>query len=315
MELDNIFDIFSKRNKKVEPYIYAVPRTLKNKIFMFCVDLLNNKFTEINYGDYTSEFWSEIHQALCYIHGRIQLVDANKYLLPETDTTAFLLQCKNEEFLDFIELIFKVKCLFHLVSDENILVTNLNKLLVSENVGYELTEIIKQKVTEPINYYPFHGQTGEIIRTISYPKIIKKENEVVHSEVIKPALQLLNDPKYITANQEYLEALEDYRKSDYGDCLTKACSAFESVMKIICSNKGWHYQQTDTATALISILKDKLKIEPYFEQTFIIIATLRNKLSKSHGAGVQSKVVSQNVARYSLNLTASAIIFLVNEAK
>ena len=107
MELDKIFDVFSKRNKKTEPYIYAVPKTLKNKIFIFCADLLNNKFTEINYGNYSSEFWSEIHQALCYLHGRVQLVDVSDHLPPDTDTTAFLLQCKDEEFLDFIEYILK----------------------------------------------------------------------------------------------------------------------------------------------------------------------------------------------------------------
>ncbi|MFC1905040.1 abortive infection family protein [Chloroflexota bacterium] len=47
----------------------------------------------------------------------------------------------------------------------------------------------------------------------------------------------------------------------------------------------------------------------------MIVATLRNRLSSSHGAGTKPKAVTENFARYSLNVTASAIIFLVNEAR
>jgi hypothetical protein len=138
---------------------------------------------------------------------------------------------------------------------------------------------------------------------------------VIHAEVITPALQVIADPKFKTANQEYLGALEDYRKADYGDCLTKSCSAFESIMKIICDKKGWAYTQNDTAGTLVPIMIKNLKIDPFFESTLMIIATLRNKLSTSHGAGTKPKAVSQNLARYSLNMTASAIVFLINEAR
>ncbi|MBI2852273.1 MAG: abortive infection family protein [Chloroflexi bacterium] len=58
-----------------------------------------------------------------------------------------------------------------------------------------------------------------------------------------------------------------------------------------------------------------LKIDPFFESTLMIIATLRNRLSTSHGAGTKPKVVSQNLARYSLNTTASAIIFLIEKSR
>ena len=115
--------------------------------------------------------------------------------------------------------------------------------------------------------------------------------------------------------QEYLEALEDYRKGDYGDCLTKCGSAFESIMKIICDSKKWQYKQTDTASALLSTIINKSGLESYLEQPLIIIATLRNRLSKSHGAGVAPKEVTQNYAKYALNSTAAAIVFLVNETK
>jgi len=314
MEFDKIFDVLSRRNRKASRYIYCVPETLRNKVLLLSKKLSINELVEYNTGSYTLEFWDEIHEALLFLHGRTHLINNERDLSSGEDTIAFLLLCKDEEFLDFIELVFKAKYLFHLVSDENILVSKFNELFISENVGYELTNIVKQEVFKENLGFPLHG-SGYVTQVISYPKIIKKDDELIHSEVLKPVLNLLSDPRYKTANVEFLDALEDYRKGDYGDCLTKSCSAFESVMKIICNNKGWKYKQTDSAGDLIKIMMDKLKIESYFESLFMIIATLRNRLSKSHGAGVQIKTASPNLARYSLNSTASAIIFLVNEVK
>nr|WP_246311469.1 abortive infection family protein [Halomonas zhaodongensis] len=45
----------------------------------------------------------------------------------------------------------------------------------------------------------------------------------------------------------------------------------------------------------------------------MLIATLRNRLSSSHGAGAQAKVVPEHVATYAVNATASAILFLYSE--
>lgn len=315
MKFSSIFDVFSRRNKQAEPFVYKAPTTLRKKVLLFCRDVFSNSRTGWGGQDYTGEFWDEIHQTLLYRHGRFQLVENGNPQSRAEDAINFLLNCKDEEFLDFVEYIFRVRCLFHISTDENTLVAELNELFVSENVGYELTEMVKETVVEPVDEYPFFGREHTVIKTISYPQVIRKDSQVVHSMAIKPALQLLSEPKYKAANQEYLEALDDYKKGDYGDCLTKCCSAFESVMKIICNDKGWTYKQTDTASTLIGIIIKNSGLDSYFEQPLTIIATLRNRLSKSHGAGVQPKIVSQNLAHYALNSTASAIILLVNETK
>jgi hypothetical protein len=312
MKFSQIFDVFSRRNKEVEPFVRNAPITLRNKILLYCQDLFSNS----NWGhrDYTGEFWNEVHQMLLYRHGKMQLSDGYPQSREE-DAKIFLMTCKDDEFFDFIEYIFKVNCLFHVSPGENNIVADINELFASENIGFELTEIVKQEVIEPANEYPFSGSEQKIIKTIAYPQVIRKDDQVIHATTIMPALNLLSEPKYRTANQEYLEALEDYRKGDYGDCLTKCGSSFESVMKIICDNKKWKYRQTDTASTLLNIIINNSGIEPYFEQPLIIIATLRNRLSKSHGAGVTPKEATQNHARYALNSTAAAIMFLVNETK
>lgn len=314
MKFSQIFDVFSRRNKEVEPFVRNAPTTLRNKILLYCRDVFSNSRNNWSGGDYTGEFWNEIHQMLLYRHGKFQLSNAHLQSRTE-DSINFLLTCKDDDFFDFIEYIFRVNCLFHVSTKENVLVAEINELFASENVGYELTEIVKEEIIEPVNEYPFFGTEHKVIKTIAYPKVIRKDDQVIHSTTIMPALSLLSEPKYKAANQEYLEAIEDYRKGDYGDCLTKCGSAFESVMKIICNNKKWSYKQTDTASTLISTIINKGGIESYFEQPFIIIATLRNRLSKSHGAGVTPKQVNQNYARYALNATAASIVFLVNETK
>lgn len=314
MKFSHIFDVFSRRNKEVEPFVRNAPITLRNKILLYCRDLFGNSRSNWRHGDYTSEFWDEIHQMLLYRHGKLQLSDGYPQSKAE-DTIRFLIDCRYDEFFDFIEYIFKVQCLFRVSTEENKIVAEINELFTSENVGYELTEIVKEEVIEPVNEHPFFGSEQKVVKTVSYPKIIRKDDQVIHTITIMPALNLLSEPKYKTANQEYLEALEDYRKGDYGDCLTKCGSAFESVMKIICDSKGWQYKQTDTASTLLTTIINKSGLESFFEQPLIIIATLRNRLSKSHGAGVAPKEVTQNYARYALNATAAAIVFLVNETK
>jgi len=310
MKFSQIFDVFSRRNKPVGLFIYRVPVTLRNKILLFCGEVFSNRRNESGFGDHTGEFWDEVHQMLLYRHGRFKLMEHGPPSSRTEDAIGFLLGCGDEEFLDFIEYMFRVRCLFHVTFNENALVAEINEIFVSENGGYELTEMVHEKSLEFMM-----GREREMIKTLAYPKIIRKDDEVVHATVIKPALQLLADPKFKTANQEYLEALEDYKRGDYGDCLTKCCSSFESAMKILCDKKGWPYKQTDTASTLISTIMKKAGLESYFEQPLMVIATLRNRLSKSHGAGTQPKTVSPNLARFALNSTASAIVFLIDEVK
>jgi len=203
--------------------------------------------------------------------------------------------------------------MFHVTIEENAIASQINTLFMASNTGYELTNMVKEKVVDPVNDYPFHGREVEVIKTISYPQVIRKDSEVIHNMVVKPALNLISHPQYKTANIEYLEALEHFRRTEYGDCLTKSCSALESVMKIICHRKKWPYNQSDTVSTLVNTVVKNSGLDSSFTQPLVVIASIRNKYSKSHGAGVRPRKVSKNIAKYVLNLTASAIIFMINE--
>jgi hypothetical protein len=112
-----------------------------------------------------------------------------------------------------------------------------------------------------------------------------------------------------------LQHLEDYRKGDIQDCLTKCGSSFESVLKVICDRKRWAYKQTDPAKKLLDIVLPNTGLDSYFEPLLIIIATLRNKLSSAHGTGTAVKQPARHLAQYAPNATASAILLIAHETE
>jgi hypothetical protein len=248
MKFEAIFDVFSRRSEETDIFVYEVSETLRYKIVFYCHDVVSGRLGSPIVGRGSAErFWSEIHRD------------------GADDVEAFLLTCRDEEFLDFVEYIFRVESLVPFFPDVNEFVHGINELFASENVGYELTEMVTERVVETADEYPFFGREVEKIKVVSRPQIIRKENQVAQAQIVKPVLKLLSGKRFKAANKEYLEALEDYRKGDYGDCLTKCGSAFESVMKIICDDKGWSYQQTDTASTLIGTMISNTNLDPFFE--------------------------------------------------
>jgi hypothetical protein len=309
-KLELIFDVFSRRGKPAQPFAYSIPATFRNKMILLCRDTFSNEYNPYSDGNYTRTFWNEIHRMLQLRLGRFQLTESGPYPGSETDAMAFVAGCGDEEFLDFVEYMFRVDCLFHVVQDNNELVAQVNKLFALDGLGYELTDFITEERMEDTRF----GKRPVIV-TVAWPQVIKKDDQAIHETAIKPVLQFLGDPAFKSANLEYLDALKDYREGEWGDSLTKCCSSFESVMKIICEKKKWKYAQEDTANKLVETIVSKAGLARHFFPHLISIATLRNKYSKSHGAGVQPEKATPGIALFGLNLTASAILFLSQEIK
>lgn len=135
---------------------------------------------------------------------------------------------------------------------------------------------------------------------------------------MKPTLAVLRGDGFKGANEEFLQAHEHYRHGRHKECLVDALKAFESTMKAICKMQGWPNQPNDTAKALIGTCLSNGLIPPYLESQIGSlrsllesgIPTVRNKLG-GHGQGADPTVVPEYLARYSLNLTATSILFLV----
>jgi hypothetical protein len=186
------------------------------------------------------------------------------------------------------------------------LVEDINEFFLQDELPYFLTDFVWTEHAD--------GQR-QMISLTARPVVIRKDSEILHNSAIQPTLNLLREAEFIAANKEFVEALEDFRRADYGDCLIKCGSCFESVLKVICTRKKWPYKPTDTVSPLLKIVIDGSGIEQFFEQPLILVSTLRNKLSKAHGAGVSLRTVSKAKAEYAINATASAILLLVAESQ
>lgn len=295
-----IFKVFSRRESPLNNQLpKPLTKEFRNRVVMLLREQMNYSF---------EDFLSDLHAPVAYLIGTPRLCPAVSITTDAKDLLNFLFSCKDENFLDVIELIFRSN-VTGISWPDNPLIPAINQFFQVDDLPYHLTGYTTEDYEE-ITPYGLR-QTGS--RLAEYPRIIRKENEVLHNEAIEPALHLLSATAFKLANAEFLKALEDHRKGDFNDCLTKCGSAFESTMKIICEKNSISFKQTDTASALLKAIISNSKLDTFWEPPLMLIATLRNRLSSSHGAGSQAKIVPKHIATYAINATASAIVLLTSE--
>lgn len=155
-------------------------------------------------------------------------------------------------------------------------------------------------------------------------RIMRVDSELIHNEAVKPALVVLRQRGYENAENEFLSAHEHYRAGNYSEALIECCKAFESVMKIICTKRGWTFDPTKaTAKPLIDVCLSNGLIPPYWQNHFTGlrqmlengIPTPRNKQA-GHGAGAAAaNDPSAELTSYVLHMTAATILFLTEAEK
>lgn len=297
-----LFDVFSRRpiSQNIRPE--EVTPEFRNRVMLLCRDTFSKDFS----GSYLKEFFEQIHVRLQYLHGSPVLCPQEAPTDATQDLLYFLQVCSSDHFLDFLEYLFQVDVFWRFDGQAKELVESINSFFLIDDLPYHLTDYVQVREAKD------HGTT---IRVSAYPKVVLKEYQLVHQNITAPALDLLTDPAYASANREFLEALEDYRKGDIGDCLTKCGSALESTLKVICDQKNWSYSQTDSVSRLLKKVIAQPDLPGFLEQPLMLVATIRNRLSKSHGAGVEDKEVTPQLARYALNITASSMLLLVEEVR
>lgn len=291
-----IIDLFSKRQEKFKNqsgvnYCYdQLPFQFRQQIWDIIVDTFPESLHEI---------CLSVNKMLCHEYGRNQLCNIGGVY---TRIEVFIVQNYNvNEVLDTIELFF-------------------NDHLFKDIEGYEkdapkLKEAIKE-LNERFNEHNIGYQ-------FQANQIIRQDSMYMHKEVVEPTLALINNIMFAGACDEYLKAQKNYRTGSYKDCLSECLKAFESTMKIIFEKKGWNYdKEKDTVSKLINICFEKKLIPEYMQQHYISLRSLlehgvprtRNRNS-GHGQGSVIKVVSDSLARYTLNLTGSNIIFLIEQSE
>jgi hypothetical protein len=153
-------------------------------------------------------------------------------------------------------------------------------------------------------------------------QIIQISSQFAHAEVVVPALRLLSDPKYATADTEFRQAHQEFRAGEYEDCIHDCCNALESVLKVILAKKGWTFSQNDPANKLIAVAFANNLLPTYMQTEFAGLRTIlesgtptvRNK-NGGHGAGSNPRNVPSYIAAFQLHQTAAAILLLIEAAK
>jgi hypothetical protein len=211
-----------------------------------------------------------------------------------------LLRGSTLETLDLIELSFGI-------------IMGLNQLYAYNNhpPGNQQPEEAVQELNDRFREHGVGYQfvAGEIMRV---------DSQYVHSEVVKPAISLLNTAGFTGASDEFLKAHEHYRKGRMGEAMWEALKAFESTLKAICDENGWSYPGNATAKTLIKAVLDNELVPTYMQTHFAGLRstleaglpTVRNKNS-GHGQGRSIKQVPDYLAGYALHLAATNIVFLV----
>jgi len=253
-------------------------------------------------------FWEQVHKGLQIIHTKGNFSD--KYAQThEEDLLPFLYQGRTQPFLDFLEVSFKVESTWEVLHDGNEVIAVINEYFRLEGAPFQMTtRVVKPEGNHeglpPILFTP---------DTLAFPRVVRMDNEVTFDRAIAPALELLADPRYSSANEEFRNALDRFRAKEYRESVTYCTSTCESVMKILCEENGWPYDEKDTISKLGEIVIDHSSLAKSFKQQISHIGTIRNDGGMAHGAGNQRKEVPFRVADYCLAATAAVVVLLARE--
>ncbi len=320
VKMMTIYDTFSKRNKTPEelnkPLIYdELPAGLREQIIYIFNELMNKIIISrddiLPLGRYIiSSIRQELGLRILYPVST-EFFQGDKINWPDEFQAFFRSYKDTINLLDAIDVTFQSLDTY-IKSKGGI--NNASGEIILENfieASNKATEALNQRFRE-------HRVGYQFIRN----QIVRVDSQYLHAKTIAPVIKLLNDPIYENAEKEFLQALEHQRQCNYADSITWCCKSFESVMKIICDKRQWQYNQNDTAKTLIEICFENKLIPDYLQNKFnslknlleSSISTVRNKAG-AHGKGTNNVIIPEYLASYTINMTATTLIFLIEAEK
>jgi len=329
-----IFELYSKRKRKRERagqpvYQYdEIPEKFRNQVWHIWKNTIGTNLDEYERG-LTRTVWYAIHETMSQ---ELRLLALGTEGNPRDNCFQFLFEGDTEQVLDIIEVSFHfIERYFggykgrpkdmeadtgpsrpaspdaQVVRGMGITEEDMRRPLSPDRAIEELN----QRFLE--NDLGYQYENGVILRI---------DSEYIHSEIVRPALQLLSEPEFKPAQDEFLKGHEDYRHGRYEDAINEALKAFESTMKIICENRGWKVvskkPKKPTASGLIQTCLAHHLIPADLKRHFTSLQSgllaVRNAYS-AHGDGVETVEVPDYLAQYALHLAASNIVLLIKAYK
>lgn len=301
-----IIELYSHRNKPTYPDVYKYD-SVSNKLriqfvnlVLGATDLPSYHFFHEFYAEFRSYPYPWLFETLTHEYGVTNL--GHYGVGNEQWFNWYASNSKIEHFLDLVDLTLRVmdKCLraYKSTDPQNRMIRDHSQKI--DNTIQEINERMKR------DGFGYEFTDGQLIRV---------DNQYVHAEVVKPALLILQD--FDGAREEFLSAHEHYKHGAYEECIADCNKSFESLMKGICHERGWEYDNTAQAKKLIKTCLDNELIPSYLQEQFAQylnllssgIPTIRNK-EAGHGQGNEVKDPAQSLTSYALHLTASNLVFL-----
>lgn len=307
-----ILDVYSKRlniDNNTEIFIYdEVPQKIRMQVYYIVEDMSYSK--QIN-SRHRVSIWNDIRRIMISEYGLESLAGYNEWS-SDTDCLEFIKKTNILGLLDFIEV--ALFCINEYNKnnngwiDLNSGIKDLNHRFLENNLGYEIVDY----------------------------RIIRVDRKFTHKEIIKPAINLLNEEEFKTVNDEFIAAHIFYKDAFskenpneyFKNAIVNCNKAFESIMKIICENnieKLPNYNDRHTANELINDLIACGIIPTYLGNTLhgmknifkgmktaleSGLPVIRNK--SGHGLGNSEETISEEYVTYAMNLAATNIVLLVN---
>ena len=281
-------------------YRYDLPRPLRAQIIHIWEDAIGRHSGPNN----NAPGWSRLERAIAREHGLFSLAQARTAY--DRCKGYFLKSEPLEKTLDVIDISFQFiegeserpgsigSVTFGITASPESAIEDLNVRFQRAGVGYRFEEGI----------------------------IFRIDSELVHSEVVKPALRYLSEPQFEGPRDEFLRAHAHYRAGEMKDAIVDANNAFESTLRTVCDQRDWPYPPGARASDLLKIVRGNGLWPDYLDKSFEqLAATLQSGLPEvrnkeaAHGQGAAPRETPDHVAGYALHLAAANILFIVKAHK
>ena len=305
---------------EVDIYRYDyLPKPLRVQVFLLMQDFHNWRLG-------TNDINGYIVDVLCREYGALNLEELDIYSVDENEQSTNTLalweltdlgyRTPHEELRSFFLCRKKIK------HDLNAI-----KLAFDFMREYAHTQRIpdiasSRKITLAIEELNTRFKQHGVGYEFSNNNFLRIDSQFVHGKIVKPALNLLTDPDYSRAQEEFMAAHSYHLDGDAMGALNECNKSLESVLKIICAKRKWQPDPSGGFGKLLEKVTEKGFIPKHWNTLFPALNNLlagvskaRNELS-GHGRGSQEAVsIPPHVAAYAMHMTAAAILFLVEAEK
>jgi hypothetical protein len=313
----NNMELYSRRKRAAETtrssYRYDLPVEFRNQVIFLWAQAAGYRETPIPRRPVApydlegmgilqaNQFFNRVLNAFCEAHCLLSLPESNQFDGPCIALRVYFQECSDDDALDIIELTFRE--IFTAQEDPNF-------------GGYVQPTL---KASEAVKKLNRRFQEHAIGFRLEQGMIIPIDSELLHTEAVEPAMQLMHIQGYKGALGEFLLAHKYFRQGPdhYDDCLTNCLKALESALKQIIELRKWDMPGDAKFDNLFAEVKKKGLFPPFLgshlgelKKFLQAVAVIRNE-EGAHGSGSVPNEVPDHLVAYQLHLTASAIVFLI----